>query len=180
MVLVVSSEMCGFDSFFRDLLFSNVRSVEDPPEDMARGPTLLEIEEGVLMGAEDMDYYAKLELEERILTQAEDIGAPDGPGLEDDPEVPEGDEGAELPAVGEGVPQVDPDAWTYADRNEKTGWQNRCAMIIALCQMERFAELDRVITLFSQHENMWRQLLYLKSAIQRFGDKGPRVLGYKW
>lgn len=75
---------------------------------------------------------------------------------------------------------MDPDAWTYADRNEKTGWQNRCAMIIALCQMERFAELDRVITLFSQHENVWRQLLYLKSAIQRFGDKGLRVLGYKW
>ena len=62
MVLVVSSEMRGFDSFFRDLLFSNVRSVEDPPEDMARGPTLLEIEEGVLMGAEDMGYYAKLEM----------------------------------------------------------------------------------------------------------------------
>ena len=113
MVLIVSSEICGFDSFseicgfdsfFRDLQFSNVRSVEDPPEDMARGPTHIEIEEGILMGAQDMDYYAQLELEERILMQAEDIDAPDGPGLEDDPEIPEGDEGAELAAVGEGVP----------------------------------------------------------------------------
>ena len=41
-------------------------------------------------------------------------------------------------------------------RNEKTGWQNRCAMIIALYQMERFEELEanavEIITLWSMAE----------------------------
>ena len=103
----------------------------------------------------------------------EDIDVPDEPLLEDDPEVCPDDEEAALP-------QVDPDAWEYADFTEKTGWQNRCAMLIGLYSMRRWNELERVMQKFAQHENMWRQLLYLNSAIQRFGDKGPQKLGYKW
>ena len=164
-----------------------------------------EIEETILMGAEDLDFYRQLELEEEILMGAEDLNVQLGSEVEGLPEQAPGedpqDEGANEEAPDE-VPQeevlpeeapaevyqdevpveggVDPNLWSYADRTLKTGWQNRCALMIALCQMERFEEMERVINLFSQHENIWRQLLYLKSAIQRFGDRGPRMLGYKW
>ena len=160
---------------------------------------MVEMEETILMGEEDLDFYRQLELEEEILMGAEDLnvqlrseveGSPEqAPG--EDPQGEDPGEGPpeEFPAE-EGpdeVPQeevpaedgVDPNLCSYADRTLKTGWQNRCALMIALCQMERFEELERVINLFSQHENIWRQLLYLKCAIQRFGDRGPRMLGYK-
>ena len=116
--------------------------------------TELEYEEGVLMAAADYNIFMASELEDE--PPAADPG-PQDDGAADDSHL-----------------------WEYADRTEKTGWQNRCALLIALAQMERFSELDRLLTKFGERQNIQQQLVFLISALQRCGDRGPKMLGYKW
>ena len=63
---------------------------------------------------------------------------------------------------------------------EKTGWQNRCIHLCALYNTGRRQELDRLMNKFGDHYNARMQRLYLESAIQRHGDYGPWMLGYRW
>ena len=62
----------------------------------------------------------------------------------------------------------------------KSGWQNRAVMLMALYNKERWNELERVMKLFSEHNATHVQVLCLESAIQKWGDKGPKKCGYPW
>lgn len=62
----------------------------------------------------------------------------------------------------------------------KSGWQNRCVLLMALYNKERWNELQRVMDLFSEHHSTSFQVLCLESAIQKWGDKGPKKCGYPW
>jgi len=143
-----------------------------------------EMEETILMGAEDYDFFLQMEQEELVLMGAEDLNvqllselkAQDAEP-EEDPVPAEDAEGGDPGAAG---PVDDSHLWEYADRTEKTEWQNRTALLIALAQMERYNELDRLLTKFGEHQNIQQQLVFLRSAIQRYGDRGPKMLGYKW
>ena len=62
----------------------------------------------------------------------------------------------------------------------KSGWQNRCVLMLALYNKGRWKELDRICTLFTGHHSTGFQVLCLESAIQKWGDAGPKKCGYPW
>ena len=66
------------------------------------------------------------------------------------------------------------------EKRWKSGWQNRAVMLMALYNKERWLELDRAMKLFSQHHSTYLQTLCLESAIQKWGDAGPKKSGYPW
>lgn len=63
---------------------------------------------------------------------------------------------------------------------EKSGWQNRCIHLCALYNTGRREELHRLMNKFGDHYNARTQRIFLESAIQRHGDYGPWMLGYRW
>ena len=67
-----------------------------------------------------------------------------------------------------------------ADKKQKSGWQNRCVLMLALYNKGRWEELDRICNLFTGHHSTGFQVLCLESAIQKFGDAGPKKCGYPW
>ena len=62
----------------------------------------------------------------------------------------------------------------------KSGWQNRCVLMLALYNKGRWKELDRICTLFTGHHSIGCQVLCFESAIQKWGDAGPKNCGYPW
>ena len=66
------------------------------------------------------------------------------------------------------------------EKRWKSGWQNRAVMLMALYNKERWLELDRAMKLFPQHHSTYLQTLCLESAIQKWGDAGPKKSGYPW
>ena len=63
---------------------------------------------------------------------------------------------------------------------EKSGWQNRCIYLCALYNTGRREELHRLMNKFGDHYNARTQRIFLERAIQRHGDYGPWMLGYRW
>ena len=65
-------------------------------------------------------------------------------------------------------------------KKPKSGWQNRAVLMLALYNKGRWKELERICTLFSGHHSTGFQVLCLESAIQKWGDAGPKKCGYSW
>ena len=63
----------------------------------------------------------------------------------------------------------------------KTGWQNRCCLMLAYHSLGEWCDLHRVASKFENHEMIYKQVNKLKAAITLYGpDKGPRKLGFTW
>lgn len=60
----------------------------------------------------------------------------------------------------------------------KTGYQNYCCLLISLYRMGRFEMLDRSIDKLLSKEKFRMSVLMLSSHIQKFGDTGPRRMGW--
>ena len=83
----------------------------------------------------------------------------------------------------------DTQGWTYTTYNShgndhrqlgwaKTGWMNKCCMLLATYEMNRVHYFDKLVKQYGGHHAMKNRLMELKSSIQKFGDKGPWKLGY--
>ena len=66
------------------------------------------------------------------------------------------------------------------DGNPKTGWQNRCVHLMALWAQGEWQELERVMTLFSNHHLVKGQVLNLRSQLNAWGPRGAKRIGYMW
>ena len=66
------------------------------------------------------------------------------------------------------------------DGNPKTGWQNRCVHLMALWAQGEWQELERVMTLFSNHHLVKGQVLNLRSQLNSWGPRGAKRIGYMW
>ena len=62
---------------------------------------------------------------------------------------------------------------------EKSGWFNHCTVLIALWQMNRVAKMQDVMRMLADHPLQKTRVMMLKSHIQKYGDSGPKRLGYK-
>ena len=60
----------------------------------------------------------------------------------------------------------------------KSGWANKMVLLTSLYQMGRFNYFKKLIHQYSEHEMLRQKVLELKSSIQKYGDKGPRMLGH--
>ena len=60
----------------------------------------------------------------------------------------------------------------------KTGWQNKACLLISLWQMGRMKYFKKLIKQYSEHQAMVARVRELKSSIQKYGDDGPKKLGY--
>ena len=61
----------------------------------------------------------------------------------------------------------------------KTGWLNYGVLVLALIRTRRYNMLAKVIHKLRQLPAAHMRLLLLESHIQKFGDSGPRKMGYR-
>ena len=90
----------------------------------------------------------------------EDIPEEDG---EDDEPLPE--------------PKIEIEGFTNV--KFKTGWLNYGVLVLALIRTRRYNMLAKVIHKLRQLPAAHMRLLLLESHIQKFGDSGPRKMGYR-
>lgn len=60
----------------------------------------------------------------------------------------------------------------------KFGWMNHCTVMISLFQMKRWAKLAEVASKLACTEAQSTRVQMLNSHIQKYGDSGPKRLGY--
>lgn len=76
-----------------------------------------------------------------------------------------------------------PKAHVHKDAGEfiptKTGWFNQCCLVMALYRTQRQGLLNKVVANLAEHDQMRIQLMMLESHIHKYGDDGPKRLGYK-
>lgn len=60
----------------------------------------------------------------------------------------------------------------------KFGWMNHCTVLISLFQMKRWAKLAEVSSKLACTESQRTRVQMLNSHIQKYGDSGPKRLGY--
>ena len=63
---------------------------------------------------------------------------------------------------------------------EKSGWFNHCTVLIALWQMNRVKKMHDIMQVLANHPKQKDRVMLLKSHIQKYGDSGPKRLGYKF
>eukprot|EP00438_Fugacium_kawagutii_P008081 Skav207897 [mRNA] locus=scaffold2233:87351:88624:+ [translate_table: standard] len=75
-------------------------------------------------------------------------------------------------------PNVAPD---FSQQTQiKTGWMNRCVLLVALWKERRFKHLEHVCNKFGEHYSISNNVRCLQSHIRKHGDKGPALMGYKY
>eukprot|EP00438_Fugacium_kawagutii_P004869 Skav203385 [mRNA] locus=scaffold1379:411164:415169:+ [translate_table: standard] len=75
-------------------------------------------------------------------------------------------------------PNVAPD---FSQQTQvKTGWMNRCVLLVALWKERRFKHLEHVCNKFGEHYSISHNVRCLQSHIRKHGDKGPALMGYKY
>ena len=62
----------------------------------------------------------------------------------------------------------------------KSGWMNKAILMVALHKQNRVQYLAQVVEQFAKEPGVRFHILKLRSSIQKFGDYGPYMLGYKW
>eukprot|EP00435_Cladocopium_sp_Y103_P024771 s3052_g6.t1 len=62
----------------------------------------------------------------------------------------------------------------------KSGWMNRCILLVALFREKRFKHLDQVCSRFAEHYSIAHHVRCLESHIRKHGDKGPALMGYRY
>lgn len=74
-------------------------------------------------------------------------------------------------------PKIEIDGFTNV--KFKTGWLNYGVLVLALIRTRRYNMLAKVIHKLRQLPAAHMRLLLLESHIQKFGDSGPRKMGYR-
>lgn len=81
----------------------------------------------------------------------------------------------------------EPMAWGYGEvfdlqplESIKSGWMNRAALLLALYKANRMKYFEQVVEQFCKEPEVRLNFLKLRSSINKYGDYGPYMLGYKW
>ena len=62
----------------------------------------------------------------------------------------------------------------------KSGWMNRCVLLIALYKQGRMDYFKKKIEEFAEEPEARMPVMLLMSSIQKWGDHGPWKSGFKW
>ena len=62
----------------------------------------------------------------------------------------------------------------------KSGWMNKCILLVALWKERRFRHLEDVCNRFAGHHSISHNVRCLQSHIRKHGDKGPVLMGYRY
>lgn len=62
----------------------------------------------------------------------------------------------------------------------KSGWMNRCILLVALFKERRYKHLEDVCNRVAGHHSIAHHVRCLQSHIRKHGDKGPALMGYRY